>query len=183
MGRVYRRRRDPGEWVEGPARHRVPVSVGSDCDLALLSWAAMDERHPDNLKLLHDAFGEGAIDSILPGDTFTVDGVEFVCKYTTGSTAERFYIVKSLDLVERYRQMCERFRGGNIVELGIAEGGGAAFIALVAEPHRLCAVDLEPVPLAALAEFSARHGLSDVLRTYWGIDQSDGDRLGAAMVS
>ena len=83
----------------------------------------MDERDPDNLKLLHDAFGEGAIDGILPGDTFTIDGVEFVCKYVTGSTAERFYIVKTLPLVQRYREICERFAGGNIVELGIAEGG------------------------------------------------------------
>ena len=61
--------------------------------------APMDERDPDNLKLLHDAFGEGAIDGILPGDSFSIDGVEFVCKYVTGSTAERFYIVKTLPLV------------------------------------------------------------------------------------
>ena len=75
----------------------------------------MNERLPDNLALLYSAFSEGAIESILPGDTFYVDGVEFVCKYAPGSTADRFYIVKNLELVERYRYLSERFAGGAIV--------------------------------------------------------------------
>src|SRR4051812_40573460 len=127
----------------------------------------MDERDPDNLKLLHEAFGAGAIDGILPGDTFSIDGVEFVCKYVTGSTADRFYIVKSLALVQRYRSMCERFAGGNIVELGIAEGGSTALIALVAQPRHLVALDLEPAPLAALDEFIKRRGFSDTVHPHY----------------
>lgn len=141
----------------------------------------MDDRNPDNLKLLYNAFGEQAIEGILPGDSFTVDGVEFVCKYTTGSTADRFFIVKNLDLVQRYREVCQRFAGGNIVELGIAEGGGAAFIALVAQPRHLVAVDLEPIPLAALTEFIERRELGDSVHTHYGVDQSDRARLGAVV--
>src|SRR4051812_24255637 len=141
----------------------------------------MDERQPDNLKLLHDAFGAGAIDGILPGDSFTVDGVEFVCKYVTGSTAERFFIVKTLPLVQRYRELCERFAGGNIVELGIAEGGSTALIALVAHPRHLVAVDLEPTPLAALAEFVERRGLADSVHAHYGVDQSDAAHLGRVL--
>ena len=141
----------------------------------------MDERDPDNLKLLHDAFGAGAIDGILPGDSFSIDGVEFVCKYVTGSTATRFYIVKTLPLVQRYRAMCERFAGGNIVELGIAEGGSTALIALVAHPRHLVAVDLEPRPLDALSEFAREHGFTDTLHAHYGIDQSDAAQLAAAV--
>lgn len=141
----------------------------------------MDERNPDNLELLYHHFSQDAIDGILPGDSFSVDGVEFVCQYLTGSTAERFYIVKSLPLIDRYREVCERFRGANIVELGIAEGGSTALIALLARPHKLVAIDLEPVSLAALTEFSERHGLSDVVQTFYGIDQSDRAGLGAAV--
>jgi len=138
----------------------------------------MTDRLPDNLALLYDAFDEEAIGKILPGDTFTVEGVEFVCKYVPGSTASRFYIVKNLALVERYRQLCRRFAGGAIVELGIAEGGGAALIALLARPKKLVAVDLEPEPLAALAEFIDAHGLTESVRPHYGVDQADRARLG-----
>src|SRR5450755_3549992 len=114
----------------------------------------MTERLPDNLAILHEAFSKEAIDGILPGDTFSIGDVDFVCKYSPESTARRFFIVKSLALVERYREMClGPWRGGAIFELGIAEGGSTAFLALLAEPTKLIAVDLEPRPLLALAEF------------------------------
>ncbi len=141
----------------------------------------MTERRPDNLKLLYGDFGEELIDSILPGDSFVVDGVEFVCKYTTGSTADRFYIVKSQALVARYRELCERFHGANIVELGIAEGGSTALMAMLAEPGCLVAVDLEPERLVALDEFTARRGLGDVLHAHYGVDQSDAATLAAVV--
>jgi len=132
----------------------------------------------DNLTLLYTGFGKEVIDSILPGDTFDVDGVEFVCKYAQGSTANHFYIVKSLDLVDRYRRLCAQFAGATIVELGIAEGGSTALIALLARPEKLVAVDLEPKALAALAEFIDARDLSGVVRPHYGVDQADRNRLG-----
>jgi predicted O-methyltransferase YrrM len=139
----------------------------------------VSERIPDNLALLYDAFGEDAINGILPGDSFELEGVEFVCQYRPDSTAERFYIVKNLALVDRYRQLSERFSGSTIVELGIAEGGSTALLALQARPEKLIAVDLEPDPLRALSEFIETHGFGDVVRPYYGVDQSDREGLGA----
>lgn len=133
----------------------------------------MSESLHDNLTLLYAGFGKEAIDSILPGDIFEVDGVEFVCKYNQGSTANRFYIVKSLDLVDQYRRLCERFIGATIVELGIAEGGSTALIALLARPEKLVAFDIESQPLAALAEFIDARDLSGVVRPHYGVDQAD----------
>jgi predicted O-methyltransferase YrrM len=143
----------------------------------------MSDRLPDNLEMLYSAFGETVIDSILPGDTFELDGVEFVCKYSPGSTASRFYIVKNLALVDHYRQLCERFTGAAIVELGIAEGGSTALVALLARPAKLIAIDLESVPLVALTEFIDAHGLADVVRPHYGVNQADRDRLGALVDS
>jgi predicted O-methyltransferase YrrM len=137
----------------------------------------VSERLPDNLELLYSAFSREAIDAILPGDSFRVDDVEFVCKYSPESTAGRFFIVKPLALVDQYREVCRRFEGGTIFELGIAEGGSTALLALLARPSKLIAVDLERQPLAALAEFADAHGLSDIVRPYYGIDQSDRKRL------
>jgi predicted O-methyltransferase YrrM len=130
-------------------------------------------RLPDNLALLYSRYSEEVIESILPGDTFDVDGIEFVCKYMPESTPERFYIVKSLDLVDRYRALCATYEGGSIVELGIAEGGSTALLALLARPAKLIAVDLEPVSSDALAEFIEARGLSSSVRTHYGLDQSD----------
>lgn len=133
----------------------------------------MNDRQPDNLTLLYDKFSKEAIDSILPGDVFEIDGIEFVCKYSPESTPERFFIVKSQALVDCYRTLCEQFHGGAIFELGIAEGGSTALMALLAEPRKLIAVDLEPSPLAALGEFLERRGLTDRVRPHYGVDQAD----------
>ena len=137
----------------------------------------VNQRLPDNLELLYSAFSKEAIDGIFPGDSFVIDDVEFVCKYMPDSTAQRFFIVKPLELVDQYRELCERFAGGAIFELGIAEGGSTALLALLAQPNRLIAVDLEPQPLDALAEFAAAHQLSEVVRPYYGVDQGDRARL------
>ena len=137
----------------------------------------MSERRPDNLEILYSAYSKEAIDGLFPGDSFFVDDVEFICKYMPESTANRFFIVKPLEHVEQYRAWCAEFQGATIVELGIAEGGSTALMALLAKPHKLIAVDLEPTPLGALAEFAAAHGLSDVVRPYYGVDQADRKRL------
>ena len=137
----------------------------------------MTERLPDNLKLLYEAFSKEAIDTILPGESFFEGDVEFVCKYAPESTANRFFIVKSMTLVDHYREVCREVAGGTIFELGIAEGGSTALFALLAKPRKIIAVDLEPQPLVALSEFAAAHGLSEVVRPYYGVDQSDHKRL------
>ncbi len=144
----------------------------------------MTERLPDNLAVLHAAFSKEAIDAILPGDSFVVGDVEFVCKYSPESSAERFFIVKSMRLVDCYREMCAGpWKHGTIFELGIAEGGSTALLALLAEPTKLIAVDLESQELSALSEFIERHELADVVRPYYGVDQSDRARLAGIVAS
>lgn len=133
----------------------------------------MARRLPANLAILHAAFDPKRIGDILPGDTFTVDGIEFVCAYLPESTPERFFIVKEKPLVDRYIRLCEEHRHGRIVELGIAEGGSTALMALVAEPAALVAVDLESEPLDALDELIRTRGLTDSVHPHYGVDQAD----------
>jgi predicted O-methyltransferase YrrM len=137
----------------------------------------MARRVPKNLELLRAAFDPKRIGDILPGDEFDIDGVEFVCAYDDASTAERFYIVKSPELVARYRVLCNEVRGGRIFELGIAEGGSTALMALDATPAKLVAIDLEEQPLPALDELIAARGLDESVRPHWGVDQSDHELL------
>jgi predicted O-methyltransferase YrrM len=138
----------------------------------------VSERLPANLSLLYDAFGKERIDNLFPGDTIAVGDVEFVCKYAPESTARRFFVVKPLELVERYRQLgAAAWRHATIVELGIAEGGSTALLALLAEPKKLIAVDIETEVLGALAEFVDDHGLHDVVRPFYGVNQADHEQL------
>jgi len=137
----------------------------------------MSERKPTNLQILYDGFGREAIDGILGGETFEVDGVEFVCRYMPGSTAERFYLVKQAVHVDEYRALCERFRGARIMELGIAEGGSVALLSLWAEPEKFVAIDLESDRLEALDDFIAARGLQERVRPFYGVDQGDRARL------
>jgi SAM-dependent methyltransferase len=139
-------------------------------------------RQPDNLVRLYEMFGRDAIDSILPGDTFHVDGIEFVCKYLPESTRDRFYIVKPLALVDRYRTLCSGpWDSGAIFELGIAEGGSTALLALLGRPTRLIAIDLEETPVQALTDFVADRHLGDAVRLHYGVDQADGAQLAAIL--
>lgn len=139
----------------------------------------MARRIPSNLELLHAAFDPKRIGDILPGDEFEFDGVRFVSAYLPESTPDRFFIVKSPGLIERYLELCKRFRNGRIVELGIAEGGSTALIALAADPERLVAVDLEQEPLEPLSALIEARGLGDRVRPCWGIDQGDREQLGS----
>lgn len=141
----------------------------------------MARNLPQNLELLYQAFSKDAIAGILGGESFTVDGVEFVCSYEPDSTPDRFFLVKSPRLVERYREVCSRFEKPNIMELGIAEGGSTALMALIADPRKLVAIDLEPEPLEALARFISQRHLEDVVRPAYGIDQSD--RVGLSQLA
>lgn len=137
----------------------------------------------DNLEMLRAHFGDHAMAAILPGDSFEIDGVEFVSEYADRSTPSRFSIVKPPALVERYRALCAEVRGGRILELGIAEGGSTALLSLLADPARLVAVDLEPARIAALDEFLAARGLQDRVRPHYGIDQADRATLQALVAA
>ena len=137
----------------------------------------MGARLPENLSVLYEKYGKEAIDGILPGDSFRVGDVEFVCKYSPESTGDRFFIVKPLELIEQYREVFRRFEGGTIFELGIAEGGSTALIALLAKPFKLIAIELEPHELGALTSFVDEHSLAGVVRPYYGVDQADRARL------
>jgi predicted O-methyltransferase YrrM len=111
--------------------------------------------------------------------SFNVDDTEFV-PFALGthgrSTRERFLLGKP-DMADRFAEILEQHAGGNIVELGIFQGGSAALAALVAKPRMLVAVDVEEERSEALDGFIADHHLEHSVRPFWGIDQADRERL------
>lgn len=138
----------------------------------------MTDRRPENLEFLAERFGgKEVIENIFSGESIEVDGIEFVSGYVADSSAERFYILKPMHLIERYRDLAAFGQGGNIVEIGIAEGGSAALLALWADPAKLVTLDNEPSRLKALDDFAAARGFGDRLVPYYGTDQGDRSRV------
>jgi predicted O-methyltransferase YrrM len=80
-------------------------------------------------------------------------------------------------MVERYGALQSEIQPANVVELGIYDGGGTAFLALLFRPERLVAVDLSPDRVPALDAFVDQRALGDRVRAYFGVDQGDRARL------
>jgi predicted O-methyltransferase YrrM len=113
----------------------------------------------------------------LPGSNrWQVGDTEFVYN-ARKSSARRFAIRKPADLIARYVEICKDFRHGAIVELGIFAGGSTALISLLAQPRKLVACELDEQPVPALTEFIRAHGVSDVVRPFYGVNQADRVRL------
>jgi predicted O-methyltransferase YrrM len=109
---------------------------------------------------------------------FRVDGVDFVCSFDA-STTDVFCIRKERHLVDQTVALLTELRPERIVELGIAHGGSAALISLVARPRMHVALELAQTRVPALDELIRRRGLDGTLRPFYGIDQGDRARLRA----
>ena len=133
----------------------------------------MTEDISANLALLRSAFGEGPL-YVADGEAvFEVDGIEFICDYQPSSTADRFYLLKNPDAVPGFLDRIREFAGGVIVELGIAEGGSVALLAIAAKPRKLVALELEQRSVEPLGELISSRGLSDAVHLHFGVDQAD----------
>ena len=111
-------------------------------------------------------------------ERFRIGDVDFRCSFERGSEPDRFYVRKHRGQVESFLSVFDRFPDANVVELGIMEGGSTALAALAARPRKLVAVELAPERVAALDELIDRQGLGERVRLYYGVDQSDRERLG-----
>jgi predicted O-methyltransferase YrrM len=108
---------------------------------------------------------------------FVVDGVEFVSGFGPESTPGRFTVIKKPEMLDKYLTLSDLIGGGVVVELGIARGGSAAWMALVMEPQLLVAVDIAEGRVAALDHLIETRGLERVILPHYGVDQGDRTRL------
>lgn len=137
----------------------------------------MSRPLPTNLKALYGVMTPESAAQMYGGASTVIDGVEFVSGYAPDSTPDRFYIVKSPELIGMYREFLDAVRPARVFELGIAEGGSVAMLALMPYVEQVVAIDNEPNRLVALDEFVARRSLESSVSTYYGVDQADGSTL------
>lgn len=84
-------------------------------------------------------------------------------------------------MLDRYLALAEEFTGGNIVELGLWDGGSTAFLAASFRPRALVGFELATRPLTALDTFLDGHRLRDAVHVHLGVDQADTATLRAAL--
>lgn len=109
------------------------------------------------------------------GDVATVDGADFLLALFRAdlTTPERFVIWKDRELLVATLDLVERLQATRIVELGIAQGGSTALLALHARPERLLALDISPDPIVPLEKLVRDRGLTERIHTRYGVDQAD----------
>jgi len=112
-------------------------------------------------------------------DAFGVEDVSFRIADAGQSapSGRNFVLVKTREMIERYERLIDSLRPRHVVELGIYEGGSAAFFALRGRPAKLVALDIKSEPSAGLDQFITGRGLQDRVRTHYSFDQADDARL------
>jgi predicted O-methyltransferase YrrM len=106
---------------------------------------------------------------------------------TVGGTAFRFGRANSTEAppdggfrlkrdrrtIEQIADLVATLQPRTIVELGILLGAGSAFIAELAQPKKMVALDLRTSPVDRLESWIDSRSLTEVVRTYYGVDQAD----------
>jgi cephalosporin hydroxylase len=88
-----------------------------------------------------------------------------------------FVVGKPRIHVEKYAELLTRDRFSNIFEVGILRGGSTVFFGELVRPDRLVAIDLSKKPAAQLEEYIRGSHKTETIRTFYGVDQADRNRL------
>ncbi len=87
------------------------------------------------------------------------------------------FIFKPRWRIDHYVELLEHLKPARIFELGIYLGGSTALFAELARPRRLVAIDNRSRQPRLLTGYLDRRGLSDLVRTYYDVNQADRARL------
>ena len=114
-------------------------------------------------------------------DSFVLEDAAFRTFSSVGSpsgtlSSDEFLLLKPPWMVEEYVTLLADLEPRNIFELGIYKGGSTVFLALVARPAKLVAVDLKENSSDLFAAW-LRSQAAENIRTYFGVDQSDAAAL------
>lgn len=124
----------------------------------------------------------------LDGNRVEVDGFTFLVTddrrlySSTASTPEQFLLVKSTVYLKGCVDKFAALAPGNVVEIGVYQGGSAAFWNLVLRPRKHLVFDLYDRDVEVLADFAAGPASSDGFQVRFGVDQAD-DRALSAVVA
>jgi cephalosporin hydroxylase len=96
--------------------------------------------------------------------------------YDFENRADLLFMQKSKDMVSTYQNVKENIgQSANILEIGTLHGASAAFLHQLFEPNCLVTIDLHG-PKPVLEKYKSEHA-PDIIRPYYGVDQSDSAQI------
>ncbi len=111
-------------------------------------------------------------------ERLVIDGTAYVLMHGVRDDDE-LRIFKPRMMLEAYDDLIDELQGATIVELGILEGGSAAYLVQRCEPRRFVGIDRREQRCNRLDRFVAAGNRFDQVRLHHGVDQADQDRLRA----
>lgn len=114
-------------------------------------------------------------DDIAANQAIELDGVRFVTGFSPHP--DSLTLVKHAGMLKRYETVLGRYEKPRIVEVGLAYGGSAAWLALAADPTLLVGIELSTQPLDKLANLIDSRGWGDRVQVHLGVDQADKQRV------
>ncbi len=158
-------------WILG---NDYPCGTGGAADISVGHRSRVDDATRGS-SMLEEARWDGSMLN-LGGVAFDTGPHEHAdWKHEHG----RFLLRKPRALIELYAKFWSgRTTPRNVVEIGIWEGGSAAFWFEAFAPEKHIAVDFtQRTDSDHFISYVERRGAADRLKTYWGVDQGDRDAL------
>lgn len=93
-----------------------------------------------------------------------------------GPQSNTLFMYKSIGYIETYEKIKTEFGSfERILEIGVARGGGTAFLHRFFDARRVVGVDINPLPPVALEKYCA--AAADAVRVHYGVSQADTERI------
>jgi SAM-dependent methyltransferase len=93
------------------------------------------------------------------------------------SSSRHFLLGKNRPMIDAIVALREQNEIRRIVDLGIFKGGSVALYAKLFEPEKLVAIEYTASPVKPLAELIGTDGLTDRVKPFYGVDQSDRSKM------
>lgn len=111
-----------------------------------------------------------------------IDDVSFIVDYgqrmlKEESQGQTFVLGKAKQQLEVIQELQFEKPIQSIFDLGIYKGGSVMFYYKFFNPKKLVAIELKLRPVEALENYIRKYQLDDVIRPYYGVDQSDKNAL------
>jgi predicted O-methyltransferase YrrM len=115
----------------------------------------------------------------LNGHRFIIPGsladLAFNAYVVDAANQDSFYLGKEVAILRNYFRFFKHHSPKRILDLGIAWGGSAPFLQLMAKPERMLALDLSTTRADKLDKFIEAEGLGNSLHAVYGVDQGDAE--------
>ena len=121
-----------------------------------LNWESESILNIDDVSFIVD-FGQRMLKEESQGQTFVL-----------GKARQQLQIIQELKFEKPIR---------HVIDIGIYKGGSVMFYYKFFNPKKLVAIELSTEPVTALEDYIRKYQLDDVIRTYYGVNQSDENAL------